>query len=289
MRFISLIVMAFLMMGAQGFAADVPPPVPVTAVSAEALPLPEPVKATPAPTPPEMKEDRTSTAAPIAAKSLSFEFTPKGERADGYVVMELFTTQACTFCPKADAIMADFVDQDDIIALSCHVDYFDVKSGSLALPICSTRQKEYEGILNAGPKYTPQVLFNGSFDSVGYLYGKMNESFERAKAARIPKIDLSPIGAQKFQAVLPQLAAGDYKIWLMTYDEPRMITVADGANRGKDVTYYNTVSGAGFLGDWSGAVKVLRLDPKLPDTAKGFALLVQDSQYNIVLAAKYEG
>ena len=42
------------------------------------------------------------------------------------VVVELFSSQACVFCPRADRLFADLLKQDNVIGLACHVDYFDV-------------------------------------------------------------------------------------------------------------------------------------------------------------------
>src|SRR3546814_14638192 len=44
--------------------------------------------------------------------------TPKG-------VVELFTSQGCASCPPADAVLKDIIDQDDIVALAYHDDYWN--------------------------------------------------------------------------------------------------------------------------------------------------------------------
>ena len=41
------------------------------------------------------------------------------------VVIELFTSQGCSSCPKADAMLAELGDRSDIVALAYHVDYWD--------------------------------------------------------------------------------------------------------------------------------------------------------------------
>ena len=40
-------------------------------------------------------------------------------------VVELFTSQGCASCPPADAMLTSLSDQDDVIALAYHVDYWD--------------------------------------------------------------------------------------------------------------------------------------------------------------------
>ena len=40
-------------------------------------------------------------------------------------VVELFTSQGCSSCPPADAILEDLAKKGDVVALAYHVDYWD--------------------------------------------------------------------------------------------------------------------------------------------------------------------
>jgi hypothetical protein len=40
-------------------------------------------------------------------------------------VVELFTSQGCNSCPKADAVFADMAREGEVVALAYHVDYWD--------------------------------------------------------------------------------------------------------------------------------------------------------------------
>jgi hypothetical protein len=48
------------------------------------------------------------------------------QAAQGFVVMELFTSQGCSSCPPADELLGKYAAQNNpnIIPLSFHVDYF---------------------------------------------------------------------------------------------------------------------------------------------------------------------
>ena len=57
-----------------------------------------------------------------------------GERP---VLVELFLSQACPMCPKAAALFPDIAARDDVVALSWHIDYWNMTSspdGSWADP-----------------------------------------------------------------------------------------------------------------------------------------------------------
>jgi hypothetical protein len=205
----------------------------------------------------------------------------------GLVVMELFSSQACVFCPKADALMQEFVDQDNTIALSCHVNYFDVKVGSLAIPACEFRQSRYESVLRAQPKYTPQMVINGKYDVLGYKREALLEATARAAGEPVPEVQISQ-AAGVFTVFLPERPTGDFRVWFILFDKDRDVLVADGGNKGQKIRYFNMVSRADQIGVWDGAPKTLRFTMKPGQHSKGFALLVQDAgTYDIVLAGKH--
>lgn len=249
---------------------DLPPSVPVPSVQGEALSLPAPdIEQKKKPAPPSI--------IPIVGDS------------EGVVVLELFSTPACPFCPKADALMKEFAGKKGIIALSCHVDYFDVKAGSLSLPICSSRQSMYERSLDRGPKYTPQMVLNGREDAIGYLMPEINEALARVSKHKALELNIINTGRGIFLINLPAYEEGEYAVWLFPYYAMKSIEITDGANSGKTIEYYNLVASAGFLGNWDGRIKILKFDPKLTEDVQSFALIVQDkTTSHIIAAAQFE-
>ena len=61
-------------------------------------------------------------------------------------VVELFTSQGCSSCPTADALLAKLATRDDVLALSFPVDYWDYLGwkDTLANPKFTERQKAYK-------------------------------------------------------------------------------------------------------------------------------------------------
>lgn len=253
---------------------DVPPAVPPPVVQAEALPLTEPAVGA-APT-------ATQETQPSEAISAS-------PNVRGYYVLELFSTQACTFCPKADAFMEAYADYQHVIALSCHVDYFDVNEASFSLPECTKRQVSYEKSLDIGPKYTPQMVVNGDQNAIGYSPASIQVAFNNVRKHSVPPFMIDRLSKDTYRANLPDVTEGEYNVWAFMYDKPKTQVVRDGGNVGKRMTYYNVVSKAKFLGAWQGASKKITFETKTNESTKGIAILVQRADDNqIILASKAE-
>ena len=84
-------------------------------------------------------------------------------------VIELFTSQGCSSCPTADALLESYADRPDVVALTLPVDYWDYLGwkDTLASPKFSARQRTYAKARGDGRVYTPQVVINGLQHAVG--------------------------------------------------------------------------------------------------------------------------
>ena len=85
------------------------------------------------------------------------------------VVVELFTSQGCSSCPPADALLGELAKRHDVVALSFNVDYWDYigwKDG-LASPDHGLRAAAYVNRLKLQSQYTPQMIVDGVADVIG--------------------------------------------------------------------------------------------------------------------------
>ena len=91
----------------------------------------------------------------------------EGARAD--VVVELYTSQGCSSCPPADALLEQLAARDDVIALSLHVDYWDYLGwqDAFANPAFTKRQRGYAARAGSSMIYTPQMVIGGRDHIVG--------------------------------------------------------------------------------------------------------------------------
>jgi hypothetical protein len=125
--------------------------------------------------------------------------TPAVERADGVrspVIVELFTSEGCSSCPPADAVLERLqqtqpVAGAEVIALSEHVDYWNYIGWSdpFSSAAFSARQETYARALGQQDRvYTPQMIVDGQTEFNGSVMNKALEAI--AKAARSPKADV---------------------------------------------------------------------------------------------------
>lgn len=227
---------------------------------------------------------------PVAAVPVTpveSEVAPAGQE---FTVLELFSSQACVFCPKADELFAALITVPNIIGVSCHVDYFDVRVGSLSKPFCTARQSWYMQALGAGPNYTPQMIINGAHDVIGYKLDDV--SLEIKKAQKNPPMRMDVVkaeGAHNYKLSWKEQAVPANNepavLWLMLIDKPHNVDIADGRNKGKKVTYLNIVSDIEDRGDWDRAQNTKDIAVELGPQHQGFIVIAQGRQTSRILAA----
>ena len=78
-------------------------------------------------------------------------------------VLELFTSQGCSSCPPADALLAQLGKQPGLVTLSYSVDYWNYLGwhDTLSSAANSERQREYARMRGDGRVYTPQIVVDG--------------------------------------------------------------------------------------------------------------------------------
>lgn len=90
---------------------------------------------------------------------------------EGFAVVELFTSEGCSSCPRADELLANVqqeIGTKPVYLLAYHVDYWDHQGwrDMFSSPDYTKRQRQYAASLNT-QIYTPQVVVNGKTVFVG--------------------------------------------------------------------------------------------------------------------------
>lgn len=96
----------------------------------------------------------------------------KEKDSKGFAVVELFTSEGCSSCPPADALMERIQQGNEnkqVYILAFHVDYWDHQGWKdrFSDRRYSERQQQYAGWLGLSTVYTPQVVVNGEREFVG--------------------------------------------------------------------------------------------------------------------------
>src|SRR5437868_14761375 len=106
------------------------------------------------------------------------------------IVVELFTSQGCSSCPPADALLGELARRDDVLPLAFHVDYWDRLGWKdpFSSAAATARQRTYARQLDAANVYTPQMVVDGRIDVVGSYRDQVLRAIDRARqdAATVP-------------------------------------------------------------------------------------------------------
>ncbi|MGB7317456.1 MAG: DUF1223 domain-containing protein [Planktotalea sp.] len=170
------------------------------------------------------------------------------------VVIELFTSQGCSSCPPADALMHKLAARGDVIALSMHVDYWDYIGwkDEFARPENTARQKAYAHAAGRRSVYTPQMIIGGVDSVVGTH--PMDVADMIAKHARESKdvsLKLARTGKRLMIAANARRPA-KYDVKVVNFTPKRTSAIKRGENAGKTITYVNVVSNLKVVGKWDG-------------------------------------
>ena len=172
------------------------------------------------------------------------------------VVVELFTSEGCSSCPPADALLQRLQEQQpvsgaEVIALEEHVDYWnhDGWSDPFSSSEWTQRQLEY-GTKFKNDAYTPQMVVDGRTQFVGSS-GRGAE-LEIANAARAEKTSVAITSAkadatrsQRFTVSVGKLtgnADGDpAEVWLAVAEDGLHSSVSAGENAGRVLRHISTL------------------------------------------------
>lgn len=212
--------------------------------------------------------------------------------AGGPVVVELFTSQGCSSCPPADAIMHDLAKRDDVIGLALHVDYWDYIgwTDEYADPFHTTRQRIYARRGGRDMIYTPQMVVNGQQDIVG----ARREQLERVIDAHLGAPPMAQVSATRTgDTVSVQVAPVDlpsgtvYDVRVVQYTPLRHASIRRGELAGRELDYANVVDAWHAGGQWDGAgpqVFQISVESELP----AVVLLQQVGHGPIIAAARVD-
>jgi hypothetical protein len=184
-------------------------------------------------------------------------------QAGEVVVVELFTSQGCSSCPPADRVLGELAQEDDVIALAYHVDYWDYLGWEDAFgqKAFSRRQHAYSRRVNReyiGGRYrgafTPELVIAGSDSLVGSARKIIEKRIAAHSRTQAPAtIALRRDGGAIRADIAPRgKPAPRVQVMLATYVPSATVRITRGENAGRTIDYTNIVTELRKIGEWDG-------------------------------------
>jgi len=217
---------------------------------------------------------------------LSSLATPQAQAGEQVIVVELFTSQGCSSCPPADALLGELAEMEGVLPLALHVDYWDYIGwkDNFAAPEYTARQKRYAHAAGKRMIYTPQIVIAGEAHVVGNRKNEvMDALYAQMERDAAVTLDMTRSG----NAVTISLAAvdtvsGDMMINLVRYKVSETVEIGRGENAGKTITYHHIVQEWQTIGAWDGVEQDLTAEVSSEGPVVAF---VQAEGYGAILGA----
>jgi hypothetical protein len=182
-------------------------------------------------------------------------FSQTDAAADGTpVVLELFTSEGCSSCPPADALLSDLGSSTkSVIPLAYHVDYWNHLGWSdpFSSHQWSERQSAYVQALNLDGEYTPQMVIGGRWQCAGSDGRSIAHAVDAARSTSplgrtSIQTSVAAAGSRKLQVkvnaqLLSAAGPGRLVVMLAIYENGLVSKIGAGENGGREITYDYTV------------------------------------------------
>ncbi|HXC13830.1 MAG TPA: DUF1223 domain-containing protein [Stellaceae bacterium] len=203
------------------------------------------------------------------------------------VVVELFTSEGCSSCPPADALLAQLATRPDMLALSFHVDYWDRLGWKdpFSSAAATARQQHYAELLGIGTVYTPQIVVAGHWQAVGSDRGEVEQALAAAATGTPPTVPVT-LAVERGHALVTLASDGASakgSILLVAFDRRRVDAVERGENEGRTLTHADVVRGFTVIGRSDGATHTI--EAAVPWPADRLAAILQADDGRILGAA----
>jgi hypothetical protein len=157
------------------------------------------------------------------------------------VVVELFTSEGCSSCPPADALLAKLSQQNpengsDLIFLGKHVDYWNSlgRTDRFSSAQFSQGQEDYAKMFHLPSVYTPQIVIDGRMQLQGGDATAVNRDIVTThKAPKPVQVPLQWEGNDRLHVTVQPASASRAKVRLAVTEDGMSTQVANGENGGK--------------------------------------------------------
>jgi hypothetical protein len=208
--------------------------------------------------------------------------------AERPIVVELFTSQGCSSCPPADALLNELSNgRRDVLPLAFHVTYWDNLGWKdpFSLQAATQRQGRYGQRFGDG-SYTPEIVVDGAIGMVGSRRGDVGSAIEKAKRDNrtAAAVGVKRMGERVSIEVGP--GSGGGRVLLIGFDHDHTTAIGRGENGGRTLAQANIVRSIRTVGQWSGTP--LRINEQFPE-GEDVAVLLETPDGEIIGASRLAG
>jgi hypothetical protein len=208
------------------------------------------------------------------------------------VAVELFTSQGCSSCPPADALIEKLAKEPNIIAITRPVTYWDNLGwkDTLGREANTVLQRSYAARGGEGSGvYTPQAMVQGGAAAVGSSEAKLRRLIAAEKQKPGPAIvaRATPDGGRAIMIEQPVKASASVLVVAMKSEA--VVRIGAGENGGRVVRYTNVVLAETEVGRWQGGSATITVPGRIMKQrgADRYAVLLREGAAGRIVAARY--
>ena len=203
------------------------------------------------------------------------------------VVLELYTSQNCAYCPDAEDLLQALSAADaSILPLTFHVDFMDDANWSdpFSTPGNTGRQQKYAALLGTRV-YTPQLIIDGAKAMIGSDDVKVRRAIQAAKSQLKPvplSLTRTSVGTATLTVPAAFADSGPATLYTIHYKPMTETRVTRGENAGSTMVSVNNVSGLARLDVWKPTVQSYTITLLSDESA---AVLLQNNADGHIIGA----
>jgi hypothetical protein len=202
-------------------------------------------------------------------------------------IVELYTSEGCSSCPPAEALIEKLATQPGVLPLAFHVDYWDQLGwrDRFSMKQATQRQNDLAHALGLATIGTPQIVVDGG----KAVWGVDADNLSRALKA--PRTDV-PLTLERNERELivrtPARAQGEvYDVYVVGYLPHAVTRIGRGENAGRTLTEVNVVRYIRKIGQSSNTAGEWKLPlSSLPADATHVVVFLQKPGHGAIVGAQ---
>lgn len=222
----------------------------------------------------------------------------KQSPAHTVALLELYTSEGCSSCPPADKAVSALrraAQQDLVVPLSLHVDYWDYIGWTdrFAKPQFTLRQRQLAEAINSRAVYTPEIFLGGAEfrNWSGRLEDRIDQVNRQAARADIG-IELTPAKGGMLPVAVSAKSGQGGNLYIALYENGLSSNVRAGENSGvllrHDFVVRDWIGPFAVQAGTNGAQAVFRQSIPIPAASSpaelGVAAFIQDTHGQVLQA-----